>query len=74
MSQREMDCAMCALHDAETLSIDRGFKLKDYWGDWKNDFASMKASTFEMVLEEFLTERLAFDYRMVRTIMDKRSL
>ena len=35
VSQRTMDRAVRALHDAEDASM---FKYKDYWGDWQNDF------------------------------------
>ena len=73
VSQRTMDFALRELHDAEDASIASRFKFLGYWGDWQNDFASMQASQFEMVLRAFLTDYLEFDDEMLGTIMNKRN-
>ena len=41
----------------EEASVASGFKFKNYWGVWQNDFDSMQAS--QMVLRVFLTDDLS---------------
>ena len=41
----------------EEASVASGFKFKNYWGVWQNDFDSMQAS--QMVLRVFLTDYLS---------------
>ena len=57
MSQQTMDFAIRQLEDAEAASVASGFKFKNYWGVWQNDFDSMQAS--QMVLRVFLTDDLS---------------
>ena len=73
VSQRTMDFAMQELRDADAASVASGFKFKNYWGDWKNDFDSMQYSQFEMVLRWYLTDYLKFDDEQLGAIVNKRN-